>query len=102
MGSVPRRPPAHVYFGLPQLACLAGFAAVTAPILVRESPFFAFRAEHLTPLSVLEDDLVAAREDLEGPRQLVHVVEVNGVRLVEPFEIGWQDEIAHRNAFHVE
>src|SRR5439155_22596599 len=74
-------------------------AAVAAAILAREAPPLRGGAEDLAPAAVLEDDLVAAGEDLERPPDLFQPVELHRPRLVEVLEVGGIHEIGHRVAF---
>src|SRR6516162_7251808 len=90
----------QLYIGFLQLPGLARLAAMSAAILLCESLLFRRRAEHLAIFSVLEDDLIAALQDLKGLRHLLRMVELDRLRLAEYFEISGIDEIAHLDAVH--
>src|SRR5690349_12375808 len=77
-------------------------AAMSAAVFLREALFLRRRPEDLAPLSVLEDDLVAAREYLERPVDLVQLIEFHRAGLVERLEIRRVDEVGHRDAVHLE
>src|SRR5690348_14122145 len=80
----------------------AHFAAVSAAVFTREPSCFRLRAEDLRPLPVLENDLVAARQDLERLFHPVHVIEARRSAFAEAFEEGRIHEVAHGNSVHVE
>src|SRR5204863_3128692 len=91
--------------GAPQLVpCRphALFAAVAAPVLAAEALFLRNRCEDLAPLSVLEDDLIAAGKDLKRLADLLHLIEAHRTSLVKNLEIGRIDEVRHRNSVDFE
>src|SRR5881394_4159172 len=58
-----------------ELAFFPGLAAVAAPILFRKPLLLCLGAVYLAPFAVLEDDLVATRQNLKGLSHLVFMVE---------------------------
>src|SRR5881394_3941854 len=63
----------HVYTF--ELVLFPGLAAVAAPILFRKPLLLCLGAVYLPPFAVLEDDLVATRQNLKGLSHLVFMVE---------------------------
>src|SRR5437867_7107712 len=77
-------------------------APVAAAIFMGEASLLDGGAEHLAPLAALEDDLIAAGEDLERLPDLLETIERHRPRLVERLEVGRVDEVGHRDAVHLE
>src|SRR5579862_537622 len=75
-------------------------APVVPPVLAGKSFLLCFRAENLAPLSIIQDELIAALKNLKGLRYLIHLIELHRARLAEIFEVRWIHEVAHRNAVH--
>src|SRR6266849_3792067 len=87
--------------GAPQLVpCRlhALFAPMAAPIFAAKTLFLRSRGEDLAPLSVLEDDLVAAGKDLKRLVDLLQLIEPHRAGLVKDFEVGRIDKVRHWNA----
>jgi hypothetical protein len=63
------------HFNQTQFASFSCLAPMTAPVFLCEAAHFRFGAEHLTPLPVLENNLITARQDLKRPRYGLLMIE---------------------------
>ena len=61
-------------------------AAMTEPILVRETPFFHLGSENLADLALLLDDHIAALGHAEGPLEQSKMIELRVRRMLERLE----------------
>src|SRR5271165_1858624 len=77
-------------------------AAVAAAVLSFQRLCLDCGCSEVAPLPTLEDDLVAATENLKGFADLLHGVELDGSRFVEVLEVRWEDKVAHGNSVDVE
>src|SRR5262249_4272589 len=83
-------------------APLPNFAAVLPPVLALEVARLRRRRRDLAPFAILEHDLVAAGENLEGLLHLSAVVELRRARLAEDLEVRRIDEVRHLESIHAE